>query len=320
LNIDNKSLLQTKNKDVDYLFFKASDDRLIPFKISGQGSPLLLIHGLGGELKNWDKVAAKLSKTHTVLRLDQRGHGKSVVFDNITIKRIVDDVIELTDYVFGKQKFTIAGHSMGGITLLNYISYVGCKKLNSVILMDTTPCIFSDKNWPYGLYYGKYTKDDYIKDLQLINKNFIAFYSYFVYRSATKYNPKRPPLTYDEFYGIAKAIDDKTKIKVADMANQFKRLASTPPKKLRQVMQTYWQATPDYDTRKVLPKINVPVLIIYAQPGSLFTPDLAFWMKSQIKKAPVTMAEITNSSHVIVPFKANQVIAKTSQFLLKYTI
>jgi pimeloyl-ACP methyl ester carboxylesterase len=316
----NLSVLQTNNQDKDYLFFRASDGALVPFKISGQGKPIVLVHGLGGESKNWDKVASKLEKKHTVLRFDQRGHGKSKVFNKITIKRTVDDLKELTQYIFGKEKFCLAGHSMGGITILNYISYNGCAKLSGVILMDSTPYIFSEPNWPYGLYYGTYTKKEYNRDLEIIDTKFIAFYSYFVYRSFTKFNPKRPPLSYEEFYGIAKIIDEKTKIKVAEIAKQFRRLASTPTKQLRHIIETYWKATTEYDTRKVLPKINVPCLIVYAEPGSLFTPKLAKWMRDQIKKAPVTMAKISNSSHIIVPLKGSEVADKTQRFLDNFKI
>jgi pimeloyl-ACP methyl ester carboxylesterase len=318
--LSNLSILQTNNKNKDYLFFKASDGELIPFKISGQGAPIVLVHGLGGESKNWDRVANKLEKNHTVLRFDQRGHGKSAAFNKITIKRTVNDLKELTEYVFGKEKFCLAGHSMGGITILNYISYNGCSKLSGVALLDSTPYIFSESNWPYGLYYGAYTKKDYERDLKIIDKKFIAFYSYFVYRSFTKYNSQKPPLSFEEFYGIAKTIDEKTKIKVAEIAKQFRRLASTPTKQLKNVIEIYWKATTEYDTRKILPKINVPTLIIYAEPGSLFTPKLAKWMREQIKKAPVTMAKITNSSHMIVPLKGGQIADKISKFLNNFKI
>ncbi|MDR2748993.1 MAG: alpha/beta hydrolase, partial [Bifidobacteriaceae bacterium] len=219
-------ILQTSNREKDYLFFRASDGELIPFKISGEGKPLVLIHGLGGDLKNWDKVVSKLEKSRTVLRFDQRGHGKSKSYKGITIRRTVQDIEELTKYVFGNEKFALGGHSMGGISVLNYIKDNGCKRLSSVILMDTTPCIFSTDDWKYGLYYGDYTYSDWERDMQIIRKKFISFYAYFLYRALTQYNKKKPPISYDEFYGIAKAVDTKTKIKVARIAEPIKKLAS----------------------------------------------------------------------------------------------
>ncbi|MDR2799542.1 MAG: alpha/beta hydrolase [Bifidobacteriaceae bacterium] len=307
--------LQTSNKNKDYLFFKASDGQLIPFKISGEGKPLVLVHGLGGDLRNWDKVIPKLEKSRTVLRFDQRGHGKSKSFKDITIRRTVQDIEELTKFAFGDEKFALGGHSMGGITTLNYIKDNGCKRLTSAILIDTTPCIFSDSTWDLGLYHGEYTRGDWERDMQIIKTKFISFYAYFLYRVMTQYNEKKPPISYDEFYGIAKAVDARTKLKIARIAEPIKKLASTPSGQLKEVLQIYWQASSEYDTRKTLPKINVPTLIIYASPGSLFAPKLAKWMGEQIKKAPVSLQEIPNSSHLIIPLKAGAVGEKIATFL-----
>jgi 3-oxoadipate enol-lactonase len=43
----------------------------------GQGTDLILIHGLGGSLHDWDAIAPALAKYHRVLRWDVRGFGES---------------------------------------------------------------------------------------------------------------------------------------------------------------------------------------------------------------------------------------------------
>jgi 3-oxoadipate enol-lactonase len=43
----------------------------------GQGTDLVLLHGLGGNLHDWDTVAPELSRYHRVFRLDMRGFGES---------------------------------------------------------------------------------------------------------------------------------------------------------------------------------------------------------------------------------------------------
>src|SRR5215813_7179060 len=43
----------------------------------GQGSDLLLIHGLGGSLHEWDICVPELSRYHRVTRWDARGFGES---------------------------------------------------------------------------------------------------------------------------------------------------------------------------------------------------------------------------------------------------
>lgn len=44
---------------------------------AGQGTDLVLIHGLGGSLHDWDVCAADLSRYHRLLRWDVRGFGES---------------------------------------------------------------------------------------------------------------------------------------------------------------------------------------------------------------------------------------------------
>lgn len=44
---------------------------------SGSGKPLLLIHGLGGSHRSWDKISTDLAQTREVIALDLPGHGQT---------------------------------------------------------------------------------------------------------------------------------------------------------------------------------------------------------------------------------------------------
>jgi pimeloyl-ACP methyl ester carboxylesterase len=46
-------------------------------RISGQGVPILLIHGLGSSLRDWEEQVSKLSESYRVITVDLRGHGHS---------------------------------------------------------------------------------------------------------------------------------------------------------------------------------------------------------------------------------------------------
>ena len=46
-------------------------------QVSGEGPPVLLIHGTFGVLEVWDDVQDALASTHQVISYDRRGHGRS---------------------------------------------------------------------------------------------------------------------------------------------------------------------------------------------------------------------------------------------------
>ena len=47
------------------------------YKRSGRGTPLLLVHGLGGSYRSWDTIAPSLARTRDVIAIDLPGHGQS---------------------------------------------------------------------------------------------------------------------------------------------------------------------------------------------------------------------------------------------------
>jgi 3-oxoadipate enol-lactonase len=47
------------------------------YEITGQGQPLVFIHGLGSSTRDWDDQVAEFSRTYQVITFDLRGHGKS---------------------------------------------------------------------------------------------------------------------------------------------------------------------------------------------------------------------------------------------------
>lgn len=59
--------------------------------------PVVLIHGLFGNLDNLGVLARDLQQTHTVLQIDLRGHGLSPRSPQINYPIMAQDVLELLD-------------------------------------------------------------------------------------------------------------------------------------------------------------------------------------------------------------------------------
>lgn len=82
----------------------------------GQGPLVVLSHALGCDLSMWDGVAAALQDRYTVLRYDQRGHGKTpATAGAYGMDDLADDAAELIRaQCTGPVHFV--GLSMGGMT------------------------------------------------------------------------------------------------------------------------------------------------------------------------------------------------------------
>jgi pyruvate dehydrogenase E2 component (dihydrolipoamide acetyltransferase) len=87
-------------------------------KIGEGGTPVLLIHGFGGDLNNWLFNHADLAAHRTVWALDLPGHGESSkAVETGSVDELADSVIAfLNDR--GIDCAHVVGHSMGGVVAM----------------------------------------------------------------------------------------------------------------------------------------------------------------------------------------------------------
>lgn len=82
-------------------------------------APVVLVHGLASNLRLWDGVAERLhADGHTVIAIDQRGHGRSDAPDaGYEIETAVADLLALIE-ALGLERPLLAGQSWGGSVVL----------------------------------------------------------------------------------------------------------------------------------------------------------------------------------------------------------
>ena len=107
------------------------------YRQMGEGSPLIILHGLYGSSDNWLNIGKKLATSHKVYLLDQRNHGRSPHSDIHTYPAMRDDLLEFMDRE-GLEKATLLGHSMGGKTAV-YFAVAHPERLNRLIVVDIAP-------------------------------------------------------------------------------------------------------------------------------------------------------------------------------------
>jgi 2-succinyl-6-hydroxy-2,4-cyclohexadiene-1-carboxylate synthase len=103
------------------------------------GEPLVLVHGYTGDVTDWRFQIPEFAKTHRVLIMDHRGHGKSDAPADrscYTVETLADDVEALVAHA-GFERFHLLGHSMGG-AVVQEIALRSPQKLMSLTLHDTS--------------------------------------------------------------------------------------------------------------------------------------------------------------------------------------
>ena len=83
---------------------------------AAQGTPLILIHGFGGDLDNWLFNIDALAEACPVYALDLPGHGKSAKAADraADLELMVQSVLDFMDHL-KIERAHLAGHSMGGL-------------------------------------------------------------------------------------------------------------------------------------------------------------------------------------------------------------
>jgi pimeloyl-ACP methyl ester carboxylesterase len=96
------------------------------------------MHGYTGDITDWRFQVPEFSRTHRVLMMDHRGHGRSHApreRDSYTIEQMAGDALALTESL-GLERYHLVGHSMGG-AIAQEMAISSPGRLMSLTLHDT---------------------------------------------------------------------------------------------------------------------------------------------------------------------------------------
>lgn len=83
------------------------------YEVSGEGEPLVVLHGAYMNIETMGGIVARLAETHKVYALEFQGHGRTTDIDRpITYPNLADDVAVFMDKV-GIAKADVFAYSMG---------------------------------------------------------------------------------------------------------------------------------------------------------------------------------------------------------------
>jgi pimeloyl-ACP methyl ester carboxylesterase len=99
-------------------FVDRPDGARLFYESHGDGPPLLLLEGMGGDIPGWRRNVPTLATRHRVVVYDHRGNGRSLMPDEpVTMAAFVDDAIAMLDAI-GADRGHLYGQSFGGMVAM----------------------------------------------------------------------------------------------------------------------------------------------------------------------------------------------------------
>lgn len=252
----------------------ADDGEELHLRILGAGPPVVFLHGWTSNHAEWLPYARAIADGRRCYCWDARGHGghRLRTATQPSLERMARDLRNLIEH-FELDQLVVLGHSMGALTVWEYISRYGCERLAGLCLIDQSPKLITDEHWPHGVY-GDFADDRNASFIQRLEEDFADA----VLRLAADGNNTRARDSY------------------ARNSRGFQRvreyLATLRPAPLIDI----WRSLSRADFRDVLPRITVPTLLVHGDESHFYSVELAEYVSSRIPNAQLHIYEGTDHS------------------------
>jgi pimeloyl-ACP methyl ester carboxylesterase len=249
--------------------FIADDGEPLHLRTSGSGTPILFLHGWTSSHTVWRPLLEGLTPHHRLLRPDARGHGGHHLRLTQTpdVARLARDVENLLDH-YGLEKLAVVGHSMGALTLWQYIRDHGCERLSHICIIDQSPKLVTDATWANGIYgdFDAARSQALLDDLE-------TDFAEAVLRLIAHGLNARSRETYDR--------------NSSGWQESRKNLQQLDP----QPQIAIWKSLVAADYRDVMPLIKVPTLLSFGAQSNFYTAATAQYLLTHIANAQLSCYE-----------------------------
>ncbi|MTJ83464.1 MAG: alpha/beta fold hydrolase [Telmatospirillum sp.] len=109
-------------------------------QVSGDGPPLVILHGLFGSARNWGAIQRGLADVRQVHALDLRNHGSSPWEASMTYPEMAADIARYIE-TRGLMPCDVLGHSMGGKTAMT-LALTQPELVDRLIVVDIAPVAY----------------------------------------------------------------------------------------------------------------------------------------------------------------------------------
>ena len=254
--------------------FVADDGEKIHVKISGEGSPLILLHGWTSSSQEWFPFLGELNSHHRVFRWDARGHGGHTLAHpgSATVERMARDLKNLIDH-YCLHDATAVGHSMGALTLWQYLRDHGTHGLGKLCLIDQSPKLLTADDWEHGIY-GNFPIDRSNELVSWLRDDFAE--------GVLKLTA----------HGLNKRAEEKYLKNATGWQRSRAALQAQDPEPLINC----WLSLTAADYRDVLARIPLPTLLVYGGESNFYHASTAQYVADNIPNAVLRIYEGTDHS------------------------
>lgn len=252
--------------------FFADDGTKIHVHISGEGPPIVMLHGWTSSNKEWLPFLPGLTRHHQVYRWDARAHGVHPEPGGSppTVQRMARDLHNLLDH-YHLSTAVLVGHSMGAMTLWQYIRDYGCARIEKVVFVDMSPKLMTDEHWKFGIYgdFDAQRAQDFQAQLQT---DFVE--------SVLRLG--------------AHGLNQRARADYAANGKGWERARESLREQPVEALIACWQSLIEADYRSMLDTISVPALLVWGEHSNFYTTETGRYLSSRIPDAILEIYEGTD--------------------------
>lgn len=254
--------------------YQTSDQLTHHVAVQGQGDPIVFLHGWTSNHREWVGYAEPLSDAFSTYCWDARGHGSLNQRSEqpVDVQRMALDLHNLIEW-FGLKRVLLVGHSMGALTSWEYIRQFGCERLRGLAVVDQSPKLITEADWPHGIY-GEFPVER--------NTNFIA-------RCEADFAESVLLL-------VGEGNNAGAREEYAADTDRIQRIRSYLQQLPAEPLIQIWRSLTLQDYREVLPEISVPTLLIHGDESHFYSVEVAEYLHRQIPDAQLHVYEGTDHS------------------------
>lgn len=186
--------------------------------------------------------------------------------------RMARDLHNLIEH-YDLQNTAVVGHSMGALTLWQYIRDFGTSRLSKVCFIDQSPRLLTDSTWQHGIY-GAFDSTQAKSLLARLEEDFAE----------------------GVLQLTAFGLNERARQKYLENAQGWQRSRTALRAQAAKPLIACWQSLTEADYRDVLGHIDVPAMLVYGGESNFYRRETAHYVAAHIPNALLHIYEGTDHS------------------------